>query len=46
MKVHVSQYTADLLQGSRYIVEERGEAQIKVHSDTLSLWNICCSIAL
>ena len=38
MKIHVSQDTAYLLHGSKYIVEERGEVQIKVITHLITVF--------
>ncbi len=38
MKIHISEATADLLEGSDFIVKERGEMEVKV----LLAWNGYC----
>ena len=38
MKIHVSESTAELLHEAAYILQERGEMQIKVHTRILCVW--------
>ena len=44
MKIHVSKTTADLLHGTEFIVQERGEFEVKVNLYILSYILYCNTI--